>query len=71
MLEAGLRDDQISQVRGFADQRLLLANDPANPSNRRISIIVRNQDIDAQEDRLTRPSQAPPAAKAPPGTKAE
>src|SRR5689334_20096061 len=27
MLEAGLRDDQISQVRGFADQRLLLASD--------------------------------------------
>jgi chemotaxis protein MotB len=71
MLEAGLREDQISQVRGFADQRLLSANDPANPSNRRISIIVRNQDIDAQEDRLTRPSQAPTAAKAQPPTKAE
>ena len=71
MLEAGLRADQLSQVRGFADQRLLLPNDSANPSNRRISIIVRNQDIDAQEDRLTRPSQLPPAAKASPATKAE
>jgi len=69
MLEAGLRAEQLSQVRGFADQRLLLANDPINPSNRRISIIVRNQEIDAQEDRLTQPQQVVPAAPAPKTTK--
>ena len=69
MLEAGLRADQLSQVRGFADQRLLLANDPINPSNRRISIIVRNQEIDAQEDLLTRPQPVAPAAPAPKATK--
>jgi chemotaxis protein MotB len=36
----GLRPTQIAQVRGFADQRLRKPNDPTNPSNRRISVIV-------------------------------
>ena len=40
MQQSGLRGDQISQVRGFADQRLRNAKDPPDPSNRRISIIV-------------------------------
>jgi chemotaxis protein MotB len=40
MQEAGLRNDQVSQVRGFADQRLRNPNDPMEASNRRISIIV-------------------------------
>ena len=47
--ESGLAEDRISQVRGFADQRLLMKNDPTNPSNRRISIIVRNEGLDQQE----------------------
>lgn len=40
MQGAGLRPDQVSQVRGFADQRLRSPNDPMDASNRRISIIV-------------------------------
>ena len=40
MQQAGLRGDQVSQVRGFADQRLRTAKDPLDPSNRRVSIIV-------------------------------
>jgi chemotaxis protein MotB len=36
----GLRADQISQVRGFADQRLRNLKDPLDSANRRISIIV-------------------------------
>jgi chemotaxis protein MotB len=40
MQQSGLRGDQISQVRGFADQRLRNPKDPLDPSNRRISIIV-------------------------------
>ncbi|MGA7572494.1 MAG: flagellar motor protein MotB [Terriglobales bacterium] len=36
----GLRPDQVSQVRGFADQRLRNAKNPLDPANRRISIIV-------------------------------
>jgi chemotaxis protein MotB len=40
MQQSGLRNDQVSQVRGFADQRLRNPNDPMEASNRRISIIV-------------------------------
>jgi len=40
MQQSGLRGDQISQVRGFADQRLRNVKDALDPSNRRISIIV-------------------------------
>jgi chemotaxis protein MotB len=31
----------VTQVRGFADQRLRNPKDPLDPSNRRISLIVR------------------------------
>ncbi len=37
---AGLRADQISQVRGYADQKLRVPGNPLEPSNRRISLIV-------------------------------
>ena len=40
MQQDGLREDQVSQVRGFADQELRNPKDPYDPSNRRISIIV-------------------------------
>jgi chemotaxis protein MotB len=40
MQQSGLRKDQVSQVRGFADQRLRNKKNPEDPSNRRISIIV-------------------------------
>jgi len=40
MQQSGLRGDQVSQVRGFADQRLRTATDSLDPSNRRVSIIV-------------------------------
>jgi chemotaxis protein MotB len=63
LTESGLDDSRISQVRGFADQRLLLKDDPTNPSNRRISIIVRNQGLDQHEEDV---AGAPPAAAAKP-----
>jgi len=40
MLLHGIRADQVTQVRGFADQRLRKKEDPLDPSNRRISLIV-------------------------------
>src|SRR5260221_6881259 len=40
MQQSGLRPEQVSQVRGFADQRLRNLKDALDPSNRRISIIV-------------------------------
>jgi chemotaxis protein MotB len=42
MESAGLRPGQLSQIRGFGDQQLYLPNKPADPANRRISVIVLN-----------------------------
>ncbi len=64
LAESGLDDNRISQVRGFADQRLLLKDDPTNPSNRRISIIVRNQGLDDQEKKSSVPQAPGSPAKA-------
>lgn len=44
---AGLRGDRVSQVRGFADQRLRNSKDALDPSNR--SIIVQYIDTRADE----------------------
>ncbi len=38
----GVRPDQVTQVRGFADQMLRVKNNPYDPSNRRITILVKN-----------------------------
>ena len=35
-----VKPDQVSQVRGFADQRLRKPDNPQDPSNRRVSLIV-------------------------------
>ena len=40
----GVRADQVTQVRGFADQMLRVKSNPYDPSNRRITILVKNQD---------------------------
>jgi chemotaxis protein MotB len=40
MQQNGMREDQVSQVRGYADQRLRNSKDALDPSNRRISLIV-------------------------------
>ena len=45
----GLRPDQVTQVRGFADQRLRNVKDPLDPANRRISIIVQYINSTADE----------------------
>lgn len=40
MQQHGLGAHQVSQIRGYADQRLRKPGDPEDPSNRRISLIV-------------------------------
>src|SRR5579863_7403007 len=49
----GIRADQVTQVRGFADQRLRKPEAPLDPANRRISLIVqyilKNKDNDADK----------------------
>jgi chemotaxis protein MotB len=64
--ESGLDNTRVSQVRGFADQRLLKKDDPTDPSNRRISIIVRNTGLDQQEEAVAQGQSNSPADPEPP-----
>jgi chemotaxis protein MotB len=56
MQQNGIREDQITQVRGFADQRLRRPADPLDPANRRISLIVQYLDKKVPEEKV--PAQA-------------
>jgi chemotaxis protein MotB len=58
MQQAGIRADQVSQVRGFADQRLRNPKQPLEASNRRISIIVQYMSGESADD----DKAAPPSA---------
>jgi chemotaxis protein MotB len=42
MQQDGVRVNQVTQVRGYADQMLRMKNNPTDPSNRRVSILVKN-----------------------------
>jgi chemotaxis protein MotB len=70
----GVRADQVTQVRGFADQRLRKPESPADPANRRISLIVQyivknNDDDDSKSvpgenkngDKTASPQEKPAA----------
>jgi chemotaxis protein MotB len=50
MQQSGVRADQVSQMRGFADQRLRNPKDPLEASNRRISIIVQYLSRDSTDE---------------------
>ncbi len=56
MQHDGVRSDQVSQVRGYADQMLRNKNDPENASNRRISVIVHYIEKKSAETASTRGS---------------
>ncbi len=72
----GIRTDQVTQVRGFADQNLRKPDNPLDPANRRISLIVQYVIKDSGE-RQTKPSgsteekkpETEPAAAATPSDK--
>jgi len=49
LISGGLPDDRVLRVQGLASSSLFDKNDPQNPVNRRISIIVMNRDA---EDRF-------------------
>ena len=51
MQSSGLRKGQVSQVRGFADQQLRVPDKPADPSNRRVSIIVQYRSAEVGNER--------------------
>jgi chemotaxis protein MotB len=63
----GVRPDQITQVRGFADQRLRKPDNPLDAANRRISLIVeyvvKDDDQPAAKEEPRKPEDEPnPAA---------
>ncbi len=74
----GLGPAQVKQIRGFADQRLRIPDDPTNPANRRVSVIVQylNPPVPTAPEPAAKPSPgtpaksaAPPPSVAPPAAK--
>jgi chemotaxis protein MotB len=61
LLEGGMHADKILQIRGLADALPFLKNDPTNPSNRRISIVVLNTQAEQNFLRDGRQTTAGPA----------
>jgi chemotaxis protein MotB len=49
MEAAGLRAGQLKTVRGFAHTDLRYPDNPLDPRNRRVSIVVRSRDVAALE----------------------
>ena len=73
MQAGGVRGDQVTQVRGYADQMLRVKSNPYDPSNRRISILVKNQTaplpgIKSAQTADGAPAPAVPATTAKPPT---
>jgi len=61
MQKNGLGLQQVTQVRGYADQRLRKPDDPEDPSNRRISLIVQYLvKPEPEEDRPAKTGSSPP-----------
>ncbi len=61
---SGVRADQVTQVRGYADQMLRVKSNPYDPSNRRISMLVKNN-VDGTAPPTVKGSEvvgAPPVA---------
>jgi chemotaxis protein MotB len=70
LLTGGMHANKILQIRGLADALPFLKNDPTNPSNRRISIVVLNAQAEQnflRDGQQTAPSPLPdPTATAEP-----
>jgi chemotaxis protein MotB len=71
MQRNGIRPNQVSQVRGFADQRLHVPDKPFDAANRRISLVVQNLQSSASPSKAALPSKpdapaAPVEASSPP-----
>jgi chemotaxis protein MotB len=65
MQQHGIREDQVSQVRGFADQRLRKKDDPLDPANRRISLIVQYTEQGSEEETKPESGKTSGEGKAP------
>ncbi|HUX27281.1 MAG TPA: flagellar motor protein MotB [Terracidiphilus sp.] len=60
--EDGVRSDQVTQVRGYADQLLRVKNNPYDPSNRRVSILVKNREAPVPNLQGAGVADGPPAS---------
>jgi chemotaxis protein MotB len=60
----GVRANQVTQVRGYADQLLRVPGDPYDPSNRRVSILVKNGDVSGPKLPAGKTSSGPAQPKA-------
>ena len=69
MQASGIRSDQVTQVRGFADQHLRKPEAPLDPANRRISLIVQYivKNAEDSEDEGKRNEKSPAVTHASPG----
>ncbi len=79
MVSEGVRPEQIAQVRGFADTQPRLLQNPQDPSNRRVTLIVQYQVVGGSEvalpgsitgqnaDTSANPKPAPAASGQAPG----
>jgi chemotaxis protein MotB len=63
--ENGVRSDQVTQVRGYADMMLRVKDNPHDPSNRRISLLVKNGADGAAPPNITGDGKKAIAAPAP------
>lgn len=61
----GIREDQIKQVRGLADQSLRKPEAPRDPSNRHISLIVEYEKKPADSEAPSLPPAASAAEPSP------
>jgi chemotaxis protein MotB len=64
MQENGMRDDQVTQVRGFADQSPRDQAHPGNASNRRVTLVIMYQAATAEAPATTPPVAASKTLKA-------
>jgi chemotaxis protein MotB len=60
MQHDGLQADQVSQVRGYADQMLRTPTTPLDASNRRVSVIVQNLEQKSEEPKKEEPKKEEP-----------
>jgi chemotaxis protein MotB len=66
MQQNGVKDDQVAQIRGYADQQLRKADSPQDPTNRRISLIIAYivKDPATHAQKTTEPEKASDPEKA-------
>ncbi len=65
MQHDGVRDDQVTQIRGYADQMPRKKDEPVDASNRRISVIVQNLESKPEEPEKGVAQPSPPSQDLP------